>query len=150
VLAGTGPNGNNLVASGTLTVGAGMTVHGAGHINGDCANPLVNQGTISADTSNQPLYVSCFVNQGQLLATNGGILALANTFTTAALGTFRSVAGHDLGGRTLVNTNSTLALSASTGSLFLNGGTIQGGTVSASGGAQLLAPYNSFVGHWIE
>lgn len=157
LLAGTAAYADHLSANGTLTIGSGITVHGGGNISGDCANPLVNQGTISADLSNQTLTVSCFANQSRLSALNGGTLYLAGNwsnsgvisndasflnlggnFTTAGLGTLKNIGGTNFLNGTLVNTNTTFTLTATTGSLLLNGGTIQGGTVAASGGAQLL------------
>ena len=158
LMGGTSPGGNYLLAnSGTLTIGSGITIHGGGNINGDCANPLVNLGTITADNSNRELFVSCFVNQGRLAALNGGMLELSGnwgntgvisnnagflylggTFTTAGVGGLKNIGGTNLLSGTLVNSNTTFTLNATTGSLFMNGGTIQGGTVNVSGGAQLL------------
>jgi len=67
-----GVPGNDIVnASGTLTVGSGITIEGAGQLNGDSGNPLVNLGTISADISNSTLFVSYFVNEGLVSAVNG-------------------------------------------------------------------------------
>jgi len=62
------------------------------------------------------------------------------TFTTAGLGTFNHVGGTVTLDGTLVNTGSTLTLNATTGSWLLNAGTIRGGTVTTSGGAQLILP----------
>jgi hypothetical protein len=163
--------------SGAVTNGPSITIQGAGSIQGDCANPLVNLGTISANLSNHTLAVSCLVNQGQLLAANGagltvtsftnnntitatgGTLQLAGTwsnsgvisgnvtalylggtFTTAGLGTFQNVGGSITLNGTLLNTNSTLTLTPTDGSWMLNGGTIRGGTVAATGGMQLILP----------
>ena len=197
LMAGTVPSVNYLRADngGTLTVGSGITIHGAGQIYGDSANPLVNLGTISADISNQTLAVQYFANPGRVLGVNGGNLSLlgftnsgtvsvsgggsltANTFTNTGTmrisggtlqlqgpwansgvisgdvsaiylgGTFSTAAATNIihtGGSTItldgtmVNTNGTFTLNANTGSWFLNSGTIQGGTVNATGGAQLL------------
>jgi len=146
-------------AYGAVTNGAGITIEGAGDIESECSSPLVNQGTISADLSNQPLSVSCFINQGRLNALNGGtlelggtwssatgvisnnasVIDLGGTFTTAGLGSVVDVGGGTIAlAGTLVNTSSTLTLNATTGSWILNGGTIQGGTLAATGGVQLI------------
>jgi hypothetical protein len=57
----------------TLTVGAGMTIHGVGLIVGSYGNEVVDsQGTIEADQAGSALEVSPpLINQG-VLATNGG------------------------------------------------------------------------------
>jgi hypothetical protein len=47
-------------------------------------------------------------------------------------------------GGVLANTGVTLGLSASTGSLTLDGGTLEGGTVTATGGAKIVVAANSF------
>jgi len=145
VLAGTTSYLDQIDGSGTLTVGPGITIHGAaGTISGDCANPLVNQGTISADTSNQTLNVSCFVNQGQLIATNGatlslnsftnngvigvsgGTLSLNGAYTTAAMGTISN------------SNNSTIVLNGTlTGCGAITGNVVVQGTVQANCGSTL-------------
>ena len=163
LLAGTTSSLDQLDGSGTLTVGTGITIHGAaGTISGDCANPLVNQGTISADTSNQTLNVSCFVNQGQLIATNGatlslngftnngvisvsgGTLSLNGAYTTAAMGTISNsinsviVLNGTLSGCGAVTGNIVVqgSVQANCGSaLNFSGGTVtNNGTITASNG----------------
>ena len=78
-------------------------------------------------------------NTGLLKASNGGTLDLGGTFTLAGLGTFDGTGGTIRITGTLDNSGATLALSGTTGSLTLaSGGTIKGGTVAASGGAELV------------
>ena len=81
---------------------------------------------------------STWTNLGTI-AVSGGTLDLANTFTTAALGTFNRTGGTVNITGTLDNTGATLTLNSTTGSWSLAGGTLKGGTVNASGGAELLA-----------
>jgi hypothetical protein len=153
-------------ASAKLTIGSGILIHGVGYVrdNNAADGGILNQGTIAADVFGQILQIdgNSFTNAAgaSLLATNGGTLNLgggaaawhnAGTITayngTVNLGgTFfaADVGGFSRGGNsainltgTLNNTGATLALNASTGSWAMRGGTIVGGTVSASGGALL-------------
>ncbi|MDB5357081.1 MAG: tandem-95 repeat protein [Phycisphaerales bacterium] len=140
----------------TLTIAAGVTVHGTGAVGpyelvGGTTGNLVNQGTISADVSGQILSVTppnSFTNQATASATMGGILDLNNAWSSAA-GTLSVNAGTlNLGGtfntaglhlsaftRTggIVNITGTLDNSA-TGPLTFNAATgswaLSGGTVS--------------------
>jgi hypothetical protein len=89
--------------------------------------------TIGANTS--LTFTGTWVNRG-VLTVNGG-LGLAGTFTVANLGTIHGSAGGVYLFGTLDNTGTTLALTAATGSWILDGGTIHGGTITASGGATL-------------
>src|SRR5207249_1535264 len=76
-------------------------------------------------------------NSGTITAANSTV-NLGGTFTVAGLGSFsRSGGAVNLTG-TLANAGATLALSAATGSWNLLGGTVQGGTVSVTGGAMLV------------
>ena len=69
----------------------------------------------------------------------GGTLNLAGTGTSGGIGTISRTGGTlNLTG-TLTNTGSTLALTAATGPLVLNGGTITGGTITTAGGATFTA-----------
>jgi hypothetical protein len=61
-------------ATGPVTIGPGITIQGAGSIEGAASAVLTNQGTISADTSGGVITLQHFVNQGHLIAFNGGTL----------------------------------------------------------------------------
>jgi hypothetical protein len=63
---------------------------------------------------------------------------LGSSFTAAELGVFERTGGTVNLIGTLLNTGQSFALDGTTGSWVLAGGTIQGGTVTESGGAQLL------------
>jgi hypothetical protein len=112
----------NLVGTWTLPAGATITATGAtlglGDQNAGSTNVWTNAGTITATNST--------VNLGGL-------------FTLAGLGTFTRGAGStvNLVG-TLDASASGLALNATTGSWNLAGGTLKGGTYTASGGAELV------------
>ena len=112
-------SGSNMTLDGDYVLSQGVTA-GAGTVltlNGTWAN----QGTIS---------------------TADATLNLGGAFTVGGLGELAtSDATVNLTG-TLINTDTTLALTTATGSWNLDGGTIQGGTISATGGAELvLTPY---------
>ncbi len=76
-------------------------------------------------------------NTGTISAVNSTV-SLGGQFTLAALGTFNRTAGTVNLVGTLNNTGTTLALNATTGSWNLLGGTLIGGTLSESGGAELV------------
>ena len=125
---------------------------------------IVNQGTIAADGSGGLaggtiiINSATFTNQGGLQTGNSeilnlggmwsstgaltvsgnGTLNLGGTFTTADVATFSDSGGTVNLTGTLNNTGATLALNAATSSWNLVGGTILGGTLSESGGAELL------------
>jgi RHS repeat-associated protein len=106
--------------------------------------------TSGSYTINQPVVV----NSGEYVAFSGnwfnaggidlegGSLYLGGFFTTAAinLSRFTSNGGSVFISGFLNNTGTTLALSAATGTWYLNGGTIIGGTVSSADGAVLAFP----------
>ena len=69
-------------------------------------------------------------------------MSLGGSFSLAALGTFNYTAGTVNLTGTLNNAGNTLTLNAASGSWNLVGGTVNGGTVSESGGAELV-PTNS-------
>jgi hypothetical protein len=118
---------------------------------------VVNQGTIDQPTGTFYLAVAsptrniqatgggtlniqatAWSNTGLITETNSTLI-LGGTFTTAALGNYSRTGGNINLVGTLNNVGSTLGLTAATGSWNLVGGTIQGGTVLASGGAKLVA-----------
>ena len=171
------------VSAGTLTIGPGITFHGAGGgLQGSPSGAVINQGTICTDASNLTMNLHYVVNQGQLLATNGsslylfsvtnsgtvtisgGTLTLDGPWSNSGVisgnfsfielnsifntpdGSFVNVGSTININGTMVNTNDTLALTATTGSWHLNGGTIQGGTITSAGGAELLINYGTLDG----
>ena len=119
------------------------------------SGPFTNQGTISADTVGGAISIyGPFTNQGTVQVA-GGTLNLNGTWTNATTivattgtvnlgGQFTSPGLLDFTGATvnltgtLNNTGSTLVLNAVTGSWNLAGGTITGGTLSESDGAELV------------
>ena len=123
--------------AGTLTIGAGITIQGqSGAISAVESWPIISQGTISADTAGGTISIcGPFTNEGTLQVA-GGTLNLNNTWTNTGT-TIASAGTLNIWG-TLNNTGSTLVLDGTTGSFNLANGTIQGGTISGSGGASLV------------
>ena len=159
--------GGTAATAATLTIGSGITVHGAqgGSVDGASSfDAVINQGTIVAETGGKTvtLQVDNLTNQGTLSAPAGtltinstnwsnpsgtlvvsgtGVLNLDGNFTTAGIGNINRTGGtmNILG--TLDNTGATLALNAATGSWqLLTGGTIKGGSITGAGGASLSLP----------
>ena len=148
----------------TLTLGAGLTLHGQ---SGEISGTFINQGTIDADLAGRTagstadedwtLIGTGWINQGTLQVDNGATLKTAGTWSNT--GTMNAQLGGtlDLGGSfksstlgtingapdtvnitgTLTN-DATLALTDTTGSWVLAGGTINGGTITTSGNAELI------------
>ena len=163
--------GGAAATAATLTIGSGITVHGAqgGSVDGASSfDAVINQGTIVAETGGKTvtLLVDNLTNQGTLSAPAGtltinstnwsnpsgtlvvlgtGVLNLDGNFTTAAIGNINRTGGTINIVGTLDNTGATLALNAVTGSWqLLSGGTIKGGTITGAGGASLSLPtFNS-------
>jgi hypothetical protein len=87
-----GSSGSNalysLTSGTTLTLAAGVTVHGAG---GTLYGNLVNQGAVAADAAGPGLFFrpyntgDTFTNQGTIHATNGGSLDIADFQPNAGL-----------------------------------------------------------------
>jgi fibronectin-binding autotransporter adhesin len=139
-LAGVGTLITSETTAGTVVLGAGLNVHGAGTV-GHTTGPLVNHAAVTADVPGQVLTIagSAFTNDGTFRATNGGVLAFDGTYTLDNLGT-------------VVNDSGTLRLAGTldnTGRTFTNGsgriwqlaGRIFGGAVSApDGGGELVIP----------
>ena len=159
--------GGAAATAATLTIGSGITVHGAqgGSVDGaSIFDAVINQGTIEAVTGGRTvtLQVDNLTNQGTLSAPVGtltikstnwsnpsgtlvvsgtGVLNLDGNFTTAAIGNINRTGGTINIVGTLDNTGATLALNAVTGSWqLLSGGTIKGGTITGAGGASLSLP----------
>jgi hypothetical protein len=138
------------------TIASTGKVHGYGNI---YIYGATNHGTISADQNGKTLTVtgSTWTNKGTLSAVNGGILTTAGTWTSPSPGkltenastlilggTFSSIGLPARTGGTITVTGvynlggGTLALTATTGSWNLQAGTIKHGTLSTTGGAQLV------------
>ena len=120
-------------ASGTMEVLANGTLNldGTSWINQ--GSQVVNGGTLNLSGTN-------WSNSGTISLTDG-TLNYGGTTTTTGLG----LAGLSRTGTTVVNltgqldnASTTLALTAATGDLRLLGGTITGGSITASGGSHLL------------
>ena len=117
---------NNLALS--VTNNAGLTLNGN----------WVNTGTINVTNSTLNLGGNGnWVNAGTINVTNSS-LSLGGSMTTTNLGTINRSGGTVYVTGTLNNTNATLALNAASGSWVLAGGTIAGGAISESGGAELF------------
>jgi uncharacterized repeat protein (TIGR03803 family) len=78
-----------------------------------------------------------WVNTGVIGATNATV-NLGGSFSVAAVGVLNRSGGTVNLTGLLNNTNTTLTLNAASGSWVLNGGTVAGGTISESGGAELI------------
>ena len=153
------------ISSGTLTLGAGLTLHGQ---SGEITGTFINQGTINADlagrtagsTADEDLTLigTGWINQGTLQVDNGatlntagtwsntgtmneqlgGTLNLGGSFKSSTLGTINGAPGTVNITGTLTN-DATLALTDKTGSWVLAPyGTINGGTITTSGNAELI------------
>ena len=137
------------------TISSGIKVHGYGTV---YFYGGTNSGTIQADQNGKTLTIegATWVNKGTLSAISGGILTVEGTWSnsspgaisenastlnlagtvtgipmpTRTGGTINLTGVYDLGGKTL-------SLTATTGSLKQQGGTIKKGTISLAGGAQL-------------
>src|SRR5262249_50835957 len=104
---------------------------------GSDANAWNNQGTITASGSTVNLGGSATA-MGAFSVT-GSALNVVGTFTTAQVRTIYSTTQVSLKGGGLVdNTADTLALDGGTGSWVVAGGTLKGGTCTATGGAALV------------
>jgi hypothetical protein len=144
----------------TLTIGSGINIQGGNNyganiyygavigysnaLGGGSNTTIINQGTIDPNVSGMSIVINpngSFINQGTIEATNGAALYVGGTM--AGLGTFNANGGTVGLIGTLNNTGTTLPLTAASGSLTLYGGMINGGTISGTGGAQLLATYAS-------
>jgi len=126
---------NGFTNQGTVSAPAGtITLNGA----------WTSSGTISASASatlNLGGGSNAWSNTGTITAT-AGTVNLGGVFTLASLGTFnRTGSTVNLTG-TMDLAGGTLALTVATGSWNLLGGTIKGGTITATGGAGLLFPVN--------
>lgn len=177
----TGERTFDLSALTTLRVGANLVVDGGSPSPGDSsigsnfepdlATTLINDGTISSTTNLRWLRLrpNHFVNNGLVLASNGGTVELFddryNTWVNEGIFRVSSGGALDLGGEvetpdlgtienlggevrlrgTLNNTDHTLVLNSTTGNLKLfQDGTIKGGVIETQDGTELEA---EFTGH---
>jgi hypothetical protein len=126
-----GSNGSSasLAGGGTLTNGPAHTIRGFGNA-GDGSLTIINQGTFSADQSAKTLIVKTgsvtWSNSGTMSATNGGILELNGTLTSSGtlLASAANINTQLTGGPTITSTG--LIRVASTGSINLQSGTLNG------------------------
>src|SRR4029078_12151656 len=101
-------------------------------------------GTVQVSAGTFAINATTWTNTANINV-SGGVLQIGGTVTTAGLnlpGFVRTGGTIDVTG-TLNNTGTVLALAANTGSFNLRGGTLRGGTVTTSGGAQLNVPANA-------
>jgi RHS repeat-associated protein len=156
--------GGRIRCLGNEAFGNGLLVDGANGAIISNGGTLSNEATIDANTGSISLFfattptwqnaaggvleadggtlnlMGTWSNSGQIMVTAaaGSTLDLGGSFTTAGLGSFANAGGAiDLTGF-LDNTASTLALDATTGSWNLVGGTLHGGTVTTTGGSDLI------------
>ncbi len=124
-------NGTGWTNDGTIesSGGGNLNLYGAG---------WTNSGTVTAGGGTLNLGNAAWSNAGTISAANA-TTNLGGTFTQADLGSFSRTGGAVNLTGTQTNTGATLALTATTGSWNLAGGTIDGGTVTATGGALLEA-----------
>jgi hypothetical protein len=115
--------GQTLILSGSWTNAFGSTISATG--------ARLNVG----DPGNSGFNV--WVNQGSIIASNS-TTDLGGRFTLAGLGTFQRNSGTVNLTGVLDAYASGLVLNGNTGSWNLSGGTLRGGTYSASGGAELV------------
>ncbi len=168
IVAGSGSIFNDFSRS-TIQIDNSLTANGAGSVFqvggspllGVVQNTLINNGALQATngaslilydlsqttgtvavTNSALRLAGSLANNSTITATNSSV-DLNGTFTQAGLGTFNrpgstvSLSGTLEGG---------LTLNANTGSWFLHSGTIDGGTVTESGGAELAL--TQFGGHF--
>jgi hypothetical protein len=134
-------NGQTLKLLGSWTADAGIAITATDATLG-LGSPGSNSdwetsGSISAANSTVSLGGTTS-SLGNVTITNS-MLNIVSTYTTAQLQPLQT--SNQLAIETngvLDNTNNTLTLDATTGSLTLDGGTLRGGTVSASGGSQVV------------
>jgi RHS repeat-associated protein len=127
-------------SAGTLTINASNVVNSStiqvsqGTLN-LTATGLANTGTIQAPGGTLTFNGS-WSNAGTITLANGTV-NLGGTFKVADIGTLNRTNVTTYLTGTLDNTNTTLALDDTTGSLYLQGGTINHGTVTTAGSAEL-------------
>ena len=153
-----GSSNNALTITGndsSLIIGPNVTIEGnTGAIfanNGEDGlgnSGFVNEGTILANTGQGSivLLATNWSNSGTIEALNGSTIDLGGNGSASTVEGSFSNSGAILGVGGFIylksafnNNGSTLALSATTGSWYIEYGTIDGGTVTTAGGAELVA-----------
>ena len=147
-------------ASGTLTVGQNVTIHGQSGsiVNAFATGSITNQGAINADTSAGTILLGSsnggVSNQGSIEVINGAslnITNLANQFgaTVTATASTLTLSGsiNNLG--TMTATNSTVNLAGSFSQADLGTFVRSGGTVNVTGMIQGNVTLDSSTGPWI-
>ena len=138
----TSDNSLDVAAGNTLTIGPNIIIRGSVNVIGGSS---INEGTIIADNSDGYIGLggSTWTNEGTIEAINGSVMLLGGyggnsqtSFTN--LGTITGANGFIELSAVLQNAGSNLVLNASTGSWYLTEGGISGGTVTTSGGAELV------------
>ena len=145
-LSGPLPLNTISVPSGTvLTIDSGITINtgtGGGIIGQEAGGPngqTLNKGLIWSQTDGQSIrLIGSWKNQG-ILRVSAGRLELYGTYSLSDMGTIEHLGGDVVLGGTFNNTGTTLALTPQTGSWKLEQCSVNGGTVSNSGGARLIA-----------
>jgi hypothetical protein len=137
-----GSSGNALIAEAaggldltnpvTLTIGSNITIQGGG---GSVAGFVPSSDNVildgNIDVQNLVIAGSNWVNNGTITEGSGDTLGIAGTTTIQGIGTLNAAgATVDITG-TLNNANSTIALTSNLGNWFLQGGTINGGTIQS-------------------
>ena len=97
----------------------------------------INQGTLQVDNGATLKTAGTWSNAGTMNAQLGGTLDLGGSFKSSTLGTINGAPDTVNITGTLTN-DGTLALTDTTGSWVLAGGTINGGTITTSGNAELI------------
>ena len=139
-----------------LTIGPGITIRGQQATISASGRQLINQGTIIADVAARRLIVgsSDWQNPGLLQATNGATLYLQGDSTSSGTihadgGAVRLQGAMNISGDvqldgtvflngTLENANNTLTLDTSAGSFVIQGGRVNGGTLSGPANSRVI------------
>ncbi len=120
-----------------LQIDQGVTVRGSGTLGASSLQMILRGEVIADGPGSLRVEGMNWVNEGRLVA-DGGLLSLFGQFTLEGAGTFAALSTDvELSG-VLSNGGKTLRLDSATGDLILNGGTIAGGVVQASGGARIV------------
>lgn len=140
-------NGNPLTLTPHVVTNTGIfrAINGASLFINSASFTNAPGGILSATGGSTLSLQKTWHNFGTLVLQDTSTILFEGTFNTADLG----VAGWNRSGGTvklagnLNNSNSTLALTSGTGPIALNGGTIQGGSVTQSGSGKLVISSSS-------